>query len=363
MKPALLLLAAAALGAAAPRPPGTRAPEFRGCLEHEGPLAPAATRGLATRRHLVKVTGPAGDYRCALELEGWSLKDVLSRLGPGKKAPDGFDRPLDTYVLVTGRDGRRALFSWSEVFMAGDGGPLLASRARLVLPHHHDKLPGQRVDPTVLQDVRGRNRADLGSCEACHDGGSLLRLALPKGLLLAAPSDPYGGRFVEDVARVEIRQAGIPGKDERATHGKAFVDAPDLVGPDGARIPLDEARFKAGAAAQATDAAFGEGMGYHGVRHWTGVDLGSLLRPLLPRDADPRNCFVLITAADGYRSLFSGSEVFQAPEGRSTLLADRINGEPLQGGSGRYHAVPRADFYIDRDVRMVKEIRLVAPAP
>ncbi len=353
----ILPLLAASLGAAAPH-----AVDVRGCVTPEGLLRPATTRGLPQARRLVKVAASDGTYRCAIEIEGWPLKDVLDRLKPAKKTDDGFDRPLDTFIVVTGRDGRKALFSWSEVFMGGDGGPILASRSRLILPHHHDPLPRLAKNPTVLLDGAGRDRVDLKACASCHDGGSLLRLALPKGMLLAAPQDGFGGRFVEDVAKVEIRQVGIPVKADRAAGKKACVEVPELVGPDGARTPLDEARFKAGAPATARDAAFGEGRGYHGIRAWSGVDLGSLLKGMLPAGQDPRACFVLVTAADGYRSVFSGSEVFLAPEGRSVLLADRIDAKPLEAGSGRYHAVPRADFYIDRDVRMVKEIRLVVPA-
>ena len=40
------------------------------------------------------------------------------------------------------------------------------------------------------------------------------------------------------------------------------------------------------------------------------------------------------------------------------LLVDRKNGAALGKGSGRYTTLSRTDFYIDRDVRMVKEIRL-----
>lgn len=347
-------LIAAALSAAAPH-----AVDLAGCLQREGPLSPAVTRGLARYRRLVKVAGPDGAYRCAIEVEGWSLKDVLGRMRPAKKAPDGFDRPLDTFVVISGRGGAKALFSWSEVFMAGDGGPILADQARLILPHHHDPLAKGASDPTVLLGGAGRDALKLERCERCHDGGGLLRLHVPEGVLLVSPQDGFGGRGVEDVSRIEIRQAGVEVKGDRALGKTALVEVPDLVALDGARTPLDPGRFQAGAKASWRDAAFGEGMGYHGVRNWTGADLGSLLKPLLPAGADPGGLFVLVTAADGYRSVFSGHEVFSAPEGRRVLLADRINGEGLGKGSGRYHAVPEADFFVDRDVRIVQEIRLL----
>ena len=109
------------------------------------------------------------------------------------------------------------------------------------------------------------------------------------------------------------------------------------------------------------DAAIGMGMGFHGEHEWRATDLGLLLRPLLPAGADPRQFWILVTAEDGYRVLLSGSEVFSAADGRGVFLADWRDGKPLGPGSGRYHVVPRADFYIDREVRMVKEIRVGPP--
>ena len=70
---------------------------------------------------------------------------------------------------------------------------------------------------------------------------------------------------------------------------------------------------------------------------------------------------VLVTAADGYRCVFSGSEVFFAPEGKGVMLASRKDGEPLGPASGRYNIVSETDFYIDRSVKMVKEIRIGLP--
>jgi len=351
----LLPLLGAALCAAAPH-----TVTVQGCVAKAGPLRSATTRSLPKYRRLLKVAKPDGAYRCALEIEGWSLKDLLAAANPTKKVDDGFDRPLDTFIVATGREGRKALYSWSEVFMAGDGGPILAETARFLLPHHHAPLSKAKVDPLALQGPAGRDAVKLESCSSCHGQGKLLALSMPRGLCLATPRDGFGGRFIEDVASLEIRQVGIPVVADKPAGKKALVETPDLIGPDGTRFPLDKDRFQAASRASWRDAAFGEGMGYHDLRQWTGVDLGSLLKPLLPPQADPRMTYVLVTAADGYRSLYSGTEVF---EDGGAMLADQINGAPLGPGSGRYHVVPKADFYIDRDVRIVKEIRLVVTEP
>jgi hypothetical protein len=329
----------------------------RGCVVKEGLLTASRTAGLPIVRRLVKVTDENGAYRCTMEVDGYALKDVLERLDVKKKTDDGFDRPLDTYITVQGRAGHPVLLSYSEVFFAGDGGPILVEKARLVLPHHHEPLPLGKANPTVFMDPAKRDALDLTSCAACHQSGKR-PLAVPKGWLLVVPQDGYGARFVEDIAEIAVKQVGIPVKADREASKSAVIEAPELIGLDGSKQALARELFERSTQHSWRDAAFGMGTGFHEIRHWEGADLGDLLRPLLPAGTDPRSVWVLVTAADGYRVLYSGGEVFTAPEGRGVALVDRINGAPMGPGSGRYHAVPRADFYVDRDVRMVKEVRI-----
>ena len=332
---------AGALGFAGP-PVHTVA--LRGCLAREGQLDASTTAGLPEVHQLIKVCAPGGAYRCALAVRGVPLRDLLDRLGVRKLVDDGFDKPLDLYVTVTGRSGQRALLSYSEIFFAGDSGPLLAEQSRLILPHKHAALEPAGGDPTVLLDGPGRDALDLAGCASCHNGDPLLSLAVPKGWLLTVPQDGFGARFVEDVAEISVRQVGIPVAADKDAAKAGFVAEPALVRPDGTRTPLTRARYAKAARITWKDAAFGMGMGYHGIRTWEGADLGALLRPLLPAGADPRLAWVLVTAVDGYRVLYSGAEVFTAPEGRGVGLVDRINRAPLGVGSGRYHVVPRGDF-------------------
>lgn len=353
-----ILNAALIAGACWAQAPAGHGVDLRGCLAKAGPMEAAATAGLPSYHRLVKLAGPGGAYRCSLGVEGYALRDVLDRAEVRKQVDDGYDRPLDTYVVVTGRDGRRAVLSYCEVFMAGDGGPLLVEKARLILPHKHDPLQAAGPDPIALQDPGQRDALQLDSCAECHGGDAPPRLSVPRGWLLVVPQDGFGGRFVEDVAEISVRQVGIPVTADKAAAKGGFVDQPALVGPDGKRTALTRARFAAAAKVGWKDATFGMGMGFHGIRDWQGADLGSVLKPLLPPGTDPRATWVLVTALDGYRTLYSGGEVFAAPQGRGVGLVERINGAALGKGSGRYHVVPRADFYVDRDVFLAKEIRV-----
>jgi len=232
-------------------------------------------------------------------------------------------------------------------------------KARLILPHHHEPLKARKHDPTVLLSPAGRAKLNLSACSSCHEGPKPPALALPKGWLLVAPQDAFGGRFVEDIAEIAVRQVGTPVKDTRATSKNAFVEAPVVVGPDGRELLLGIERFQQLPRSGMRDAAFGLGRGFHGLNTWEGAPLDSLLRPLLPAGTDPRKTYVVVTSEDGYRAVYSGSEIFAAAPEKGVLLVDRKNGAPLGKGAGRYTTLSRTDFYIDRDVRMVKEIRLL----
>ncbi len=329
---------------------------IKGAVAQNTALDAGLASGLPVYRRLVKVAGPDGQYRSSLEVEGYTLKDVLGRVGV-KKVEDGFDRPLDTYITVKGRNGAQALLSYSEAAMAPDGGPLLVDKARLLMPHKHSPLKAGDNDPTVLRSVRERDQLNLQSCVSCHSESKVPSLSLPQGWLLVVPQDGFGGRFIEDVTEITVHQVGIPVKANREAAKNAIVEAPVLVGVDGTRTSLTPEQFHKLPELSWRDATFGMGRGFHGCNTWEGVDLDALLRPLLA-GADPRRVWVLVTAEDGYRSLFSGSEVFAAREGQGVMLASRENGKSLGPGSGRYEIVSRTDFYIDRSVQMVKEIRI-----
>lgn len=354
----LIFLFAATLGQAAAQPDASPNAVFlKGAVARPGQLDAALTRGLPTYRRLVKVAGSNGGYRCTMEVEGYALKDILDRVQV-KKEDDGFNEALDTFITVKGRGGEQILLSYSEAYLANDGGPLLAERARLLFPHHHMPLENDNSNPTILRTAEERRGLNLQSCSACHTGEKAPLLSVPQGWLLVTSSDDSSGRFVDDVTEISVHQVGIPVKDTREAAKKTVIDVPMLVGLDGKQTPLTPQQCRRMPRSVWKDTTFGLGKGFHGRHTWQGISLDALLRPMLPPGTDPNKTWVLVTAADGYRSLFSGSEIFSAPEGKSVLLADREDGAVLGAGSGRYHIVSRSDFYIDRSVRLVKEIRI-----
>lgn len=329
-----------------------------GSVKRPQSVAAAALTGLPRHSLLAKVPGAAGRYRGTFEVEGVALKDLLERVGIAKAADDGFDRPLDLAVVVTGRDGKRALFSWGELFLAGDAGAaLLADRLRPFVPHHHAPISDQRFAPGSRLGPEARASLDVSGCAACHDGGKLGRIDVPRGLCLVPVRDRDGRRIVEDVASIEVRQAGFPAPPRKKDLEDPWVEAPSLVLPAGPARTLTAEALKGVPRVEGEDDTVGLGRGFRGRRRWSGVSLAAVLRSALPADADPGLLFVVVTSSDGYRSLYSGGEILLSRLGENVVLVDTEEGKPLFRKSGRLESIARGDFFVDRAVRSLAELR------
>jgi hypothetical protein len=330
-----------------------------GSVKKAGSIDAASIAPLPRHVVLAKVQGAKG-YRGTFEVDGVALKDLLEKAEVAKAAPDGFDRPLDLAVVVTGRDGKKALFSWGELFVAGDAGAaLLVDRVRPLVPHHHDAIEDARFAPGAFFGIEARQKLDVTGCAGCHDGGRLLKVDVPRGLCLVPTKDANGRRFVEDVASIEVRQAGFPAPPKRKDVADPWVEAPALVLPDGSSTPLTAKALESVARVEGEDDAIGLGRGFRGHSRFAGASLAALLKSKMGPGVDPGLLFVVVTASDGYRSLYSGGEILLSRLPENVILVDTEDGKPLLRKSGRLKAVPRGDFFADRDVRTVSEVRVL----
>lgn len=319
----------------------------------------AALAALPRHATLAKVPG-AARYRGTFEVEGVALKDLLEKADVAKATNDNFDRPLDLAVVVTGRDGKKALFSWGELFLADDAGAaLLADRIRPLVPHHHEAIDDARFAPGAWLAVEAREKLEVAGCAGCHDGGKLGKIDVPRGLCLVPTRDATGRRFVEDVVSIEVRQAGFAAPPKNKDLADPWVEAPPLVLPGGKAIALSAKATKGVLRVEGEDDGIGLGRGFRGHSRYSGPSLAALLKSSLPAGFDPGLLFVVVTAKDGYRSLYSGGEIFLSRLPENVVLIDTEDGAPLLKKSGRLKSVVRGDFFVDRSVRSVSEVRCV----
>ena len=320
----------------------------------------AALAGLPRHGLLVKAPGAAGRYRGTFEVDGVALKDLLDRAEIAKAVDDGFNRPIDLAVLVTGRDGKKSLFSWGELFLGNDAGAaLLVDRVRPFIPHHHEAIADPTFAPGSWLGPEAREKLDVTGCAACHDGGKLGKIDVPRGLCLVPVRDRDGRRFIEDVIGIEVRQAGFPAPPRKKEPADPWVEAPSLVLPGGKVVSLTAKALKSLLRVEGEEDAVGLGRGFRGRSQWSGVSLAALLRSSLPAGVDPGLLFVVATGSDGYRALYSGGELLLSRLPENGILVDTEDGKSLWRKSGRLKSSARGDFFVDRSVRSLAEIRCV----
>ncbi len=319
----------------------------------------AALAGFQRHAFLSKVPG-AVRYRGTFETEGVALKDLLDRAEIAKATNDNFDRPLDLAVVVTGRDGKKALFSWGELYLTdGAGAALIADRFRPLVPHHHEAIDDARFAPGAWLGPEARAKLDVSGCAGCHDGGKLGKIDVPRGICLVPTRDATGRRFVEDVVSIEVRQAGFLAPPRKKNQADPWVEAPTLVLPEGKAKALDVKALKGIARVEGEEDGIGLGRGFHGHSRFSGASLSALLKASLPAGTDPGLLFVVVTGSDGYRSLYSGGEILLSRLPENVVLVDTEDGKVLLRKSGRLRSVVRSDFFVDRSVRSVAEVRVI----
>jgi DMSO/TMAO reductase YedYZ molybdopterin-dependent catalytic subunit len=291
-------------------------------------LEPVSVRATEVRR--------GGEFFGAYTARGAPLRALLDTAAI-RKGPSAFDKPLDLAIVVTGASGRRAVFSWGEVYYRNPSEVIVAFESKPVIPHKScDRCHGPEVFAERLEATK---RA----------------LGFPK---LIATRDLWGDRAVERIAKIEVVEP-LPGDPaappvKREGHEKLWSEAMTIAAPGKPALVIPSLD---GYSLVAVDAIMaGEGIGFHGARRFEGAALSEVLSKagIAP---DPATA-ILLSAPDGYRVLLSSAEVFDAADGPTVILADTEDGAAIDDG-GRFHLVLPGDQAADRWLKSVSRVDVV----
>lgn len=138
---------------------------------------------------------------------------------------------------------------------------------------------------------------------------------------------------------------------------RAAPPAPALASP--LVMPLDEATRAALPRESVTASAHGH------VLECEGVPLSALLRangalPAEPLRGEQLSRYVLVTARDGYRVVYSLAELDPSLSQQRVLLVDRCHGKPLDTHDGPLRLIAPGDVRPARWLRQVKSITVIA---
>ena len=272
-----------------------------------------------------------GSFQGVFHYSGVPLKSLLELAGV-EKEETAFGKKVDLAILVRNKKGDRVALSWGEVFYRNPGEIIVATSASPIMPHKDCK---RCHDPEVYKPRLDRFQRKIG---------------FPK---LVISSDTYADRSLEDITSIEVLdlRPKMPAKKLKELYSTEFT----IVGAMEKAIAIKDLGIYP--RREITVMHLGEGKGYHGIDKFAGVPFRAILDTagVAP---DLSKAF-LVSAPDGYRSLFSYGEIFLNPAGDRMTLADRINGQPIQNG-GKFILVPPGDLMSDREVKAVQKIEVIS---
>lgn len=274
--------------------------------------------------------GMDGSFHGVFEYRGVPLRTILDMATIQKEGAE-FSKPVDLAVLVKTRDGKETLLSWGEIFYRNPAEIAVAFSATPIMP--------------------------MKSCQGCHKPAvyepwlnELKRqINFPK---LVMAGDFYTERCLEGISGIEV--VDLHPKLEVKKSSPLFSPGFNITGS--VKETLNISDLSGYSRTEVWAKQVGDGKGFHGLKRFEGVPLIELLNKA-GIERNPDTC-VLVSAPDGYRSLFSYGELLMAASGKEIIAADRVNGEPLRE-NGMFILVCPHDLAADRWIKAVDKIKVI----
>ncbi|HOT01529.1 MAG TPA: hypothetical protein PLY66_11030 [Acidobacteriota bacterium] len=256
----------------------------------------------------------------AYRYDGYSLFDILRDVQVVKKNEAEFRPMIDLLVVVENAAGEKAVLSWGEIFYTNSlHRSLIAVRVSPVVPSHSDE-----------------------------------RWPVPTDTRLVCADDMVSARQIRQPVKISVLTCP---HSFAVNHDLSPLYSPAvrLVADGQEKGRLESLPAAAGERVYPT-VAYGHGMGFHGFNEIRGrAARDVLLAAFPPTPARLRVGYLVFAAADGYRCTVSYSELFNRGDRAEFLIQDR--GEGAKGGRFPLFAGP--DFFVDRGVKALSEIRCV----
>ncbi len=255
----------------------------------------------------------------AFRYRGYSLFDLLHTFVQQKKNMETFRPVIDLYLVIENDMGEKVSFSWSEIFHTTNPHQvLIATEVAPIKPYRRE------VDYPVGTTWKLVNAGDLFAFRSLENPVKITVHSFDdKEYTIVRDLDPmYSGAIAVLADQVFVGEIGLTSDSTQwLKYHTSF---------------------------------YGMGMGYHGAKYFEGPKLLNMM----PGSFDPFDAYwnriglVCMVGADGYRAVFSYSELFNRADQVFPILS--IPTDTLDGGYYRmFHPI---DFYADRSVKSLSEM-------
>ena len=291
-----------------------------GEVERPGPadLSGLPLRSIITKEALLK-DGGGNRFVGAYRYDGYSLFDILENRILNKKNKEAYRPIIDLYVIIENNKGDKVVLSWGEIYYPN---------------HLHEILIATRVGRIVPSKTN-----DLWP--------------LPQESKLIIGNDLLSERNISNPVKITVKSYAreIPvNRDLKPLYSPGFKITSDskVLGeittlPEGTRKETFNAIF------------YGRGRGIHSTTPFNGALLVDIIKPYVSISSkDLKTGLVVVIGLDGYRCVYSLSEIVNRSDQEEVLLVDA----KADDGSGQYRLYPACDFFSDRAIKAISEISL-----
>lgn len=257
----------------------------------------------------------------AYKYVGYSLSEILDAAVLQKKNAEAFPPLTDIFVEIENQKGEKVVLSWGELYYPNNMHTiLLATHVMRVVP---EKTKEQWPLPTECKIVVG---SDLVAARNI--------------------SSPTSIRVRTFEKEMEIEKGKFPMNAEEVTvslNGKTIETLKQA--PAGYKPLSLHTIF------------YGKGRGLHSTQPFTGFGMNEYIKDKIEfTEENLKTALVLFAADDGYRAVFTLSELCNRCDQQQTLLLY----DPSQKGKGSFRIYPSSDFFSDRSVKGLIMIWIVS---
>jgi hypothetical protein len=279
---------------------------------------------LPLRSEIVKEAflGENGDsvFKGAYRYDGYSLYDILNNIILKKKNEADYRPIIDLYVEIENAKGDKVVLSWGEIYYP-------VNRYKIMIA-----TKVARIVPSKTKDL----------------------WPLPTENKLVVATDLFSERNISSPVKITIKSytcSIITTKDMKNKYSNEiaiFKNESSVEKIIKYPVGLTENSY--------STVFYGRGKGIHGITEFKGVPLKTILSKYITYNKNNiQKSIVVVVGKDGYRCVFTFSELFNRNDFADVLLIKRSNDKE----DGAFSVFAAADYFSDRAIKAISEIRIL----
>jgi hypothetical protein len=275
-------------------------------------------RSVIVKEALVDSSG--GDrFVGAYRYDGYSLFDILDERILRKANISEFKPIIDLYIEIENDRGEKVFFSWGEIYYPNNLHKIIIAS------------DVSRIVPSKTKDL----------------------WPLPAESKIVAGSDLVTERNIGSPVKITVRSYPRSFKVDR---DMTVMNAPDIrIFRSSEQVDIIKSLPSEINPQTFNTIFYGRGRGIHSTTPFTGILLKDLLVGYYPMSVELlKSGIICLAGIDGYRCVYSYSEIFNRNDQQEFLL---IKTKPGEDG-GVYRVFAACDFFSDRAVKSLSEIHL-----